>query len=200
MTKYIGIGHYSKVGKTELAGAIAHKLYTSGHKAAEYPLARSLKYIVHQMYWWAGVGPEEYYEKYRDERYNPIEKLGGMTYIDLLVKVGTNAIRDQVWRDTWLEMMKAATKEDEYVIIPDIRFRNEANFIKTNGGILIKATRIGYAPLDTVADRSLAGYDGWDWHATNNSDLNEWREKGDRLAYKIIEHFDEQEKAAAAGG
>jgi hypothetical protein len=51
----------------------------------------------------------------------------------------------------------------DVLIVPDVRFPNEADAIKAAGGIAAKIVRPGYGPRKTVADRALLGYTGWDY-------------------------------------
>jgi len=70
------------------------------------------------------------------------------------------------------------------IAIPDLRFHNEADYIKNNGGLLIKVTRINQdGSLFFTDDRDtkhqseidLDDYDGWDYEivAQNLDELYE---------------------------
>jgi len=60
-------------------------------------------------------------------------------------KMGTEFMRDMMGEDTWVKIMKSRIdnlpKHITYVIIPDVRFDNEAQFIRDNGGTLIEVIR-----------------------------------------------------------
>jgi hypothetical protein len=71
-----------------------------------------------------------------------------MTVRQLLQKVGTDAIRNQVHPNAWVNALFTDYKEQDYVnsinsnwIITDVRFPNEAKAIKDRGGIIIRVNR-----------------------------------------------------------
>ena len=64
---------------------------------------------------------------------------------------------------TWLDYLLKSNLSTDVLIVPDVRFPNEADAIKAAGGVTIKIVRPGYGPRKTVADRALLGYDGWDY-------------------------------------
>jgi len=54
-------------------------------------------------------------------------------------KVGTEAIRNNIHNDAWVLSLFGTYKEvQDFWIITDVRFRNEANIIKERGGIIIR--------------------------------------------------------------
>jgi len=60
-----------------------------------------------------------------------------------LQRYATEENRDILGSDTWINALNSwvqlfSTRGFDNFIIPDVRFENEANFIKKNGGILIK--------------------------------------------------------------
>ncbi len=69
----------------------------------------------------------------------------------ILQKIGTEIIRDHVDEDFWVKKMDETLNsinhspftnfKELFVIIHDVRFRNEAEFIKEKGGVLIKILR-----------------------------------------------------------
>jgi len=70
----------------------------------------------------------------------------GMTNRDILQKFGTECARKVFYDDFWirrfdLEVKKLAAEGATTIIIPDCRFQNEAEWIKSMGGTLIKIIR-----------------------------------------------------------
>ena len=69
----------------------------------------------------------------------------------LLVTYGTD-VRRKLNQDCWIEKITAGVNTDlqlnKYVFITDVRFLNEAKWIKHNGGILININREGVGPAN----------------------------------------------------
>ncbi|MFW6249345.1 MAG: hypothetical protein ACOC4J_06205 [Bacteroidota bacterium] len=63
-----------------------------------------------------------------------------MTVREFLQKLGTDAVRNNLHPDTWVNALWADYDNDDW-IITDVRFKNEVNSIKNRGGIIIRLTR-----------------------------------------------------------
>lgn len=66
---------------------------------------------------------------------------------EMLQKIGTNLIRNQIDKDFWVKkteylINKLCEKGAEKIVIDDVRFPNEWDFIKRMGGIIIKIVDI----------------------------------------------------------
>ncbi len=163
MTQIIGLGHYSRVGKDSFANALVRELTDRGIRAKKLPFAWCLKQVAHQMYAWDGLKEPEFYETpegepSRDIRLPTLQ----MTPVDVWVRLGTHAVRNNVYDLTWVDYVLKTDHGVDVLIIPDVRFPNEVRRIREHGGHLIKVVRPGYGPRLTVADLSLINYRGWD--------------------------------------
>jgi hypothetical protein len=161
--KIIGLGHYSRTGKDSLANYLIQDLRSSGLVAKKIPFAWKLKQICHDLYAWDGLREPEFYdttdgEKFRDIKLPTI----GKTPVEIWVAMGTPAVRNNVYMDTWINFVLKSDHQADVIVIPDVRFPNEIQAVREAGGWLGKIVRPGYGPRDTVADRALVGYDGWD--------------------------------------
>lgn len=56
----------------------------------------------------------------------------------LMQKVGTDMIRDMWGHDFWLKHMDLRISNNDNIVISDVRFPNEAHWIKSHGGFLIR--------------------------------------------------------------
>jgi len=77
----------------------------------------------------------------------------------LLQTLGTEWGRQMVCDDLWvLSALRAASRHDR-VVVPDVRFDNEARAIRERGGVVLKVVRPGASCLtaDTSAHESEAG-------------------------------------------
>lgn len=61
-----------------------------------------------------------------------------MTLGEMYQKIGTDCMRFNLHPDTWLISMFSTYHENDNWVIDDVRFRNEADLIKENGGIIIR--------------------------------------------------------------
>lgn len=87
------------------------------------------------------------------------EKIKQYTYREFLQRLGTEAIRNQIHPNTWVNALFAdykinnpkegktySTLDMPNWIITDVRFPNEAKAIKDRGGLVIKVDRPNYCP------------------------------------------------------
>jgi hypothetical protein len=129
-------------------------------------------------------------DKFEDQEFKKTN-LGpewGMTVRDLLQKLGTDACREGLHTNTWVNALMADYKihpehfndiangretSDGYPnwIITDTRFPNEAQAIKDAGGIVIRVDRPGVKAIN--AHPSETGLDNWDFDhkIMNGSDI-----------------------------
>lgn len=170
--KIIGLGHYSRTGKTSFANYLLEALPTG--MAIQLPFAWKLKQICYDLYAWAGMREPDFYETpegapLRDIVLEPL----GKTPVQIWVDLGTPAIREQVYDRTWIDYLLKTKHDAEVLVIPDVRFPNEVEAIRELGGTLIKVVRPGYGPRKTVADRALLGFTGWDYVIGSSGDMEE---------------------------
>ena len=185
MTYFVGIGHYSRVGKDTLANAIVYSLQEVFPfvTVAKKSFAAKLKALAYQLYGWAGLQPQAFYEVQENEHLRQVKlPVVNLTPVEIWCKLGTDAIREKVYDMTWVDALLRSEHKERVVVIPDVRFPNEANAIKAAGGLLVKVVRPGYGPLNTTADRALIGYDGWDLIVGGSGEMSELRSWGHRIA------------------
>lgn len=80
----------------------------------------------------------------------------GITYREMLQKLGTEFARDVINKDFWVKWLqsKLADIPDtiQLVFITDVRFDNEAEWIKKQGGIVIEVVRDGHSTLTSLEE------------------------------------------------
>lgn len=160
--RILGIGHYSRTGKDTLANMIIeHNCNLKNPlKIKKISLAWKLKQICYELYGWAGMREAEFYDTVEGEEYRDIKLEIGKTPVEIWVEVGM-ALRS-VYADTWLNYVLMTDHDCDLLIVPDVRFPNEASEFRRSGAKLVKVVRGGYGPRDTPADLALVGYEGWD--------------------------------------
>lgn len=150
----------------------------------------------------AGVSPA----KFEDQEFKKQMSPFGMTYRELLQRVGTEGMRNNVDSDVWVRALFAEFKPCSEVItsydraskwiISDVRFPNEADAIKERGGYMIKVVRtewvsckdersgytyhtIKYDPFEREhpSETAMDNYDGIDCYLDNNGTLQDLEDK-----------------------
>jgi hypothetical protein len=85
--------------------------------------------------------------------------------------------KDNYWIDQVDKLMKNATFIDVF-IIPDVRFLNEAEFVRRAGGILLKINRPDVVTNDNHSSEcELEDYSGWDYEIYNIGNLDYLKSK-----------------------
>lgn len=131
MIFYIGVSGKMGSGKDTVAKIISEHLNSLGCRTAIVPFALELKRMVMELF---GFSEEEVYKTKPPE----VRRI--------LQMFGTNVIRERD-ENFWIRMLeKNAEKVDNpfgyvFVIVPDVRFYNEAQFIRSRGGLLIRVER-----------------------------------------------------------
>jgi hypothetical protein len=116
-----------------------------------------------------------------------------MTVRDFLQKLGTDALRDSLHPNVWVNALMADYKKQLRIetnhphsecltarypnwIITDVRFENEAKAIKDKGGVVIRVDRPGVKPVNNHP--SETSLDNWkfDYKIANISGIFELKE------------------------
>ena len=143
------IGISGKIGSGKDAFAdlfIEHALEEYGAIFQNKKFAYNLKKIVSIL---AGVPMKDVLSREGKLKHLPE---WGMTIGEMQQKIGTEAIRNNIHNDAWVLSLFGTYKEDEdFWIVTDVRFKNEADVIKKKGGIIIR--------LDGDPNNSRAGDD-----------------------------------------
>lgn len=116
----------------------------------------------------------------------------GYTLGELQQKLGTECIRDKLHTNAWiLSLLSNYTENDSYVI-SDVRFKNEADYIKSKNGILI---RINGDPsniranskrnLNHISETDLDNYPNFDHIIENNGTLDDL----EKSLINILQHI-----------
>lgn len=115
---------------------------------------------------------------------NAIEPFKDITFVemmsvrDLLQKLGTEAMRNGLHENVWVNALFADYTEDKQWVITDVRFPNEFKAIKEKGGIVIRVNRPGHGnSMKELADAhpSETALDGheFDYVIENNGNLEQ---------------------------
>jgi hypothetical protein len=100
---------------------------------------------------------------------------------DFLQKIGTEAMRDKLHYNTWVNALmvdykKTKNSEEEYVmpnwIITDVRFPNEYDAIKKQNGIIIRVNRDSTITNNHVSETALDNHE-FDYVINNNGSISD---------------------------
>lgn len=183
----IGIGYKARTGKDTAAEYLTEHYHFERVGFAD-ALKRGVKgmfTLTHNQIW----GDEKLVE----------DPYWGKTPVQLLQEIGTDVMRDHYDADIWV---KAAFKMVEkihngkmsngpHVVIPDVRFPNEAKAIKEAGGYLVRIDRPEEDRGDTGRDPNhpsevaLADFRGWDFKIDNSYTLKTLYKNVDRMLVTI---------------
>jgi hypothetical protein len=176
----VGLGHYSRTGKDTFANSLVASLREMNPKlrVKKIPFAWKLKDICHQLYAWAGLKAAEFYETPEGEKLrNVVLPAIGKTPVQIWIDMGTPAVRDHVYQNTWIDYLMESDLNVDVLIVPDVRFYNEVAAMKQRNAPLIKVVRPGYGPRESIADRALMCYRDWDYVIGTSgkmSELHHW--------------------------
>ena len=97
-----------------------------------------------------------------------------------------NSARELVGRDVWIDPVDEEIEDlgpDRPVIISDVRFRSEADWLEDNGGVLVAVDRPGCSLAQPEACAIAAGTE---LRILNDGDLHMLRERVDMIAEDFL--------------
>lgn len=124
------------------------------------------------------VTAEGYYDNIND--YKLSKHSYWMSLREILVYVGTYVLQQDINKSIFVNIIRNTIKEKQmnnkdlkYILITDIRFNHEIDYIKENDGITISITRDNVEQLDNIAEHDLDDEDRWDYYVENNGTYDE---------------------------
>jgi hypothetical protein len=104
---------------------------------------------------------------------------------------GTEGRRGIIRDDYWLNKVDEwANKSDaQIILVPDVRFVNEAEFIKNKGGYLILISRTGFGGATHSSECEINDYNKWDYKVDNDAGVYKIKHEAElisELIYKKI--------------
>lgn len=178
----VGIGHRSRHGKDTVCNYLIEWVGDNRPRARVKKLswAWKLKDVCYQLYGHLGLREPEFYETPEGQSLKDVKlPLIGKSPVEVWVDIGTPAVRERVWDQTWVAWVRAQQGDYDIIFCPDTRFPNEVAACDT----LIKVVnpRVPDRAGKSVDDL-LAGFDGWHHVVSNDADLAVLRDKAFELA------------------
>lgn len=112
------------------------------------------------------------------------EHWSNMTGREMLQKIGTDAMRNQIHPNVWVNalMVKYTPKINKW-IITDLRFPNELYALQKENAYLIRINRDSVNIGDThISETALDNFDNWDCIVDNNEQLEDLFERARNIA------------------
>lgn len=91
-----------------------------------------------------------------DLKEQPCDMLGGKTPRWAMQSIGTEWGRDLICGDLWIRTWQRACSEipeDRGIVVDDVRFVNEAEAIRAQGGLVIRVERSGVAATGHISEQ-----------------------------------------------
>lgn len=124
------------------------------------------------------ISCEDYYYNLSD--YKDSNTKYWMSLRDILVYIGTYVLQQDLNREVFINTVSNKLKTSvlsnhnlKYVIVTDVRFQHEFDYIKQNNGLTIKILRNGIKALDNIAEHDLDEEDNYDFIIENNEGYDE---------------------------
>lgn len=125
----IGLAGRARAGKSTAAKMLLDRGYANYEYAFATPIKNMLKAI--------GLDPNDpYWEAHKTD---PIPFFNGRSYREIMQSLGTDWGRNVLGDDIWVRMADQvrASLPDQVILISDIRYDNEAAFVKENAGKIL---------------------------------------------------------------
>lgn len=144
---------------------------------------------------------EEYY--YNCSEYKNSETQYWLSLRDILVYIGTYVLQQDVNKDIFVNIVEnrikniALTNQNlNYVIVTDIRFCHEIDYVRNHNGVTIKITRPNVQQLNNIAEHDLDDEDNYTFMIDNDGDFDElFQQVWDLVHNNIIFYNHTQELA-----
>lgn len=174
----IGLSHKRCRGKDTTADYLCYRY--NFHKVA---FADALKEAARTIF---GLSQEQLYGELKQSR----DPFWNRTPRELLQLLGTEAGRNIFGDDIWIKALyrKISAHPERSFVIPDARFLNEVEAIKSWGGYCIRIDRnIPFDPLidNHPSETELDGYEDWDYTIDNNGTIQDLTSHVDYILEQI---------------
>lgn len=142
------------------------------------------------------ISCEEYY--YHCSEYKNSDIRYYLSLRDILVYIGTYVLQQDVNKDIFTNIVQntitgiaSNNRELKYVIVTDIRFMHELEYVKKHNGITIKITNPKIEALNNIAEHELDDEDSYTFTIDNDSTYDDlfqqvWDLVHDELVFKNI--------------
>ena len=140
----VGICGFARSGKDTLANELVTRLGFERRAFAD--TLRNVLYSTNPIIETASAGPKRVQDIVDDIGWDEA-KMQYSEIRDLLQRLGTEGGRVHIAEDVWNRVV-FEKPHGPRLVIPDVRFPNEADAIHARGGMVVRVTRPGYEPIN----------------------------------------------------
>jgi hypothetical protein len=100
-------------------------------------------------------------------------------------EMGRNTFGENFWVEQWESSLYRNSIQNDFIVVPDVRFKNEASRIHTLEGQIIRVNRFGYESDGHESENPLPSI-YVDYSVSNDGTIEELYEKIDRIMDSMI--------------
>lgn len=180
----LAFGYRRMRGKDTAGKMAAELLQLGGRKVRMDSFGRSLKEACRVIF---GLTEEQTDGELR----GVVDAFWGLTPRAILQRVGTELFRERFDSDIWASVVERRLLADPEtdVVITDLRFPNEADMVKSVGGLVIRVDRsVPFEhPIDNHrSETSMATYEHWNHVIDNGGTLEQLRQQVDAIVKQEV--------------
>ena len=174
----IGISGKKRSGKDTVGAMVVEWLNEHGFDAAQVAFADQLKDEVAE-----ATGVNRRMQEMDKERWRPILQWWGVEFR-----------RHYFGQDYWVSKMtqKLLAMDEDVAVVTDVRFRDEAEFIRDSGGFVVRVERETGLQDGHSSETDLDGYSEFQATLSNDGTLDDLEEK----VYRFMSQMHERERVA----
>jgi len=174
----IGISGKKRSGKDTVGAMVVEWLNEHGFDAAQVAFADQLKEEVAK-----ATGVNRRMQEMDKERWRPILQWWGVEFR-----------RHYFGQDYWVSKMtqKLLAMDEDLAVVTDVRFRDEADFIRDSGGFVVRVERETGLQDGHSSETDLDGYSEFQATLSNDGTLDDLEEK----VYRFMSQMHERERVA----
>ena len=174
----IGISGKKRSGKDTVGAMVVEWLNEHGFDAAQVAFADQLKDEVAE-----ATGVNRRMQEMDKERWRPILQWWGVEFR-----------RHYFGQDYWVSKMtqKLLAMDEDLAVVTDVRFRDEADFIRDSGGFVVRVERETGLQDGHSSETDLDGYSEFQATLSNDGTLDDLEEK----VYRFMSQMHERERVA----
>ena len=168
----IGVGHKKRQGKSTIA-----RILVRDWNFQEFTFATPIKEMVDTVF---NFPP--FYKQNKEEVFSKV----GISYRDACQKIG-ESFRQTFGSDVWVKCLERKLEKIEGdIVISDVRHVEEADWVKSMGGTLIKVFTSGTLEDGHISENGLNKYDNWNFLVKNDGSIGELEYKIEKIMSEIF--------------
>ena len=171
MTTLVGLGGYAYAGKDAVADVLEDHGWFRTYMSS--PLERALVTLNPFIEYDRGFFPTRYAEFHKQVGYSKSKRHPEVRR--LLQSLGTEVGRDILGKDVWLNAVFKQVEEAKPrpAAVTGIRYHNELDRIRSEGGVAVWVSRPGYGPINGHSSDNTLGPQDFDLVLHNNGTLDD---------------------------